>query len=130
MSVLGSQGEVSLTSTDVPPSLASTSESVSVFNPSELLSRVWQRSLPLVRERVSSLERLAQEATTAPLSGEQRTEAADIAHKLAGSLGMFGFPEGTEIARAIEHAAESGTPLDGTQLIGLVSRLRSLLALS
>ncbi len=99
------------------------------FNPAELLSRLWQQNLPLMRERVACLERAAQEAATGPLAPVARTEAADLAHKLAGSLGMFGYPKGTDISREIEAMLEAEGVPDGMRLVKLTADLRSVLGL-
>lgn len=79
-----------------------------------MLKELWQRKLPMVREHLALLSRTAElihsEALTAPL----RREAGISAHKLAGSLGMFGYPEGTRLAREMEHLldAEEHAPAD------------------
>lgn len=110
---------------DQPPRPASRPR----LDPSELLSRLWQQNLPVMRERVTGLERAAQQAASGTLSPEARISASDIAHKLAGSLGMFGYPKGTEIAREIEHLLESEGDPDPAQLFALGQQLRSVLAL-
>ena len=65
-----------------------------------MLKELWRRKLPMVREHLDLLTQAAElihsESLTAPL----RSEAAISAHKLAGSLGMFGYPEGTRIAES------------------------------
>ena len=49
------------------------------------------------------------------------------AHKLTGSLGTFGIPEGTERARALELALEDGAgPADPTRLEADVAALRRI----
>lgn len=67
-----------------------------------LLKALWEKNLPVLRERVGVLERAAEASAAGTLSEELRVEAHAVAHKLAGSLGMFGYPEGTLIAREIE----------------------------
>ncbi len=67
------------------------------------LQAIWQRNLPQTRERVALLQRAAaQLSQTRTLDADVHAEALAIAHKLAGSLGMFGFAAGTEHARAVE----------------------------
>lgn len=58
-----------------------------------------------------------------------RRGAADTAHKLAGSLGMFGYPKGTEVAREIEQLLESDAVVDAGLLRELVVELRGCLPL-
>jgi HPt (histidine-containing phosphotransfer) domain-containing protein len=64
-----------------------------------MLAAIWQRHLPVVIARLELLDRAA---TAKGLSDELREEAGGAAHKLAGSLGMYGYVEGTRIAREIE----------------------------
>ena len=79
-----------------------------------MVKDLWKRKVPTVREHLNVLrlasERIHHTALTPPL----RSEAAVSAHKLAGSLGMFGYPEGTRIARELEHLldAEGAPPPD------------------
>lgn len=99
------------------------------FDPTELLSRLWLQNLPIMRDRVANLEAAAQESRLGELVPARRTEASDIAHKLAGSLGMFGYPAGTEIARELESLLEAPTPIDPSRFLQLAAQLRSVLPL-
>jgi len=94
----------------------------------KLLASLWQKNLPMLRERLALLEAAAQAAEAGTLTEEQRHEAGSTAHKLAGSLGTFGYPRGTELARALEHRFDSDQPLKGAGLAGQVISLRSELA--
>ncbi len=91
-----------------------------------LIADLWLKSQPQVRQRVAVLEAAAAAAQIAPLSNEQRAEAESIAHKLAGSLGMFGFPAGTEAARAYEVELHAPAP-DPAKLTELAATLRATL---
>ncbi len=82
-----------------------------------------------MRDRIASLETAAEEALNGTLSAARRTEASDIAHKLAGSLGMFGYPAGTEISREMEGMLEAETPVDPAWFARLTHQLRSVLPL-
>ncbi len=67
------------------------------------IAAIWQRQLSQTRERIALLRKAADQVTsTRTLDPALHTEARDTAHKLAGSLGMFGFHEATDHARAIE----------------------------
>lgn len=94
-----------------------------------LVARLWQRNLPVLRERLDLLDQAASRAESGALSPEDRTEAADLAHKLAGSLGMFGFPKGTDTAREMEILLEADGPLPTHRLRDLTDTLRSTLPL-
>jgi HPt (histidine-containing phosphotransfer) domain-containing protein len=71
------------------------------------LDQVWQKSLPLLRDRVSTLEQALTAIQANQLSPELRANAALEAHRLAGLLGTFGYPEGTDAARMFEIVFDS-----------------------
>lgn len=87
-----------------------------------MLGDLWTRKRPVVEERLTILEC----AATGPLTEPLRVQARDVAHKLAGSLGMFGFPQGTEIARELELILESPSP-DPASIGRLTTQLRQIL---
>jgi HPt (histidine-containing phosphotransfer) domain-containing protein len=88
-----------------------------------LLAGLWGRNLPTIERRLAILERAA---GANPLAEELRADAHGVAHKLAGSLGMFGFPNGTAIARELELTLETTVP-DAAVLAGLTKQLREIL---
>jgi HPt (histidine-containing phosphotransfer) domain-containing protein len=88
----------------------------------KMIAALWQRNLPQALERLALLD----QAAAGPLTPELQQQAAATAHKLAGSLGMFGFHEGTLLARELEQQLESSTP-DPIQLSALSARLREAL---
>ena len=87
-----------------------------------MIAALWQRSQPQVLQRLALLD----QAATEPLTPSLQQEAAATAHKLAGSLGMFGFPEGTRIARELEQLLEADSP-NPIQLKSLTTALRQTL---
>jgi len=88
----------------------------------KLIDSLWQRNQPQVLERLALLDLAASE----PLTPELRQNAIATAHKLAGSLGMFGFHEGTRIARELEQHLETAAP-DEARLRALTAELRQTL---
>lgn len=92
------------------------------------IETLWRRNLPRLLERLDSLDVAAACAAVHTSEPALLEEAADTAHKLAGSLGMFGHHEGTDIARKIEVLLHSPDP-DAELLIQLMSQLRSSLPL-
>lgn len=90
---------------------------------------IWNRHLPSTRDRVAQLERAASLADSGLLTVPLRTEAAMTAHKLAGSLGTFGFHDGTRIARAIEQLLDAPEPPHAPNLLRLTRELRAVLPL-
>ena len=98
---------------------------VSAGDHSQLLALIWQRNLPTTRDRLERLEAAAREAEMGQLSASTRYEALSTAHKLAGCLGMFGFPNATETARQLELLLETDALQSMPQLRLLTERLRA-----
>ena len=87
-----------------------------------LLAALWLKNRPIVEERLATLDEAAAVAGT--LSEDQRKTAQGTAHKLAGALGMYGYDEGTRIARLLEQLLESATP-EPERFRGLIAELRA-----
>lgn len=92
-----------------------------------LLATLWERNLPTLRERLDILDRAVAEAASGHLTEASRSEALSIAHKLSGSLGMFGYRQGTEIARQMELILETPTPDTLRHLSALTTDLHNTL---
>jgi HPt (histidine-containing phosphotransfer) domain-containing protein len=88
-----------------------------------LLATLWIKVRPLVEERLNTLDQASAAASAGALTDEKRKEGASSAHKLAGSLGMYGYDEGTRIARHLEQLLEGGSP-DAARLSTLIAELR------
>src|SRR5262245_43048262 len=69
---------------------------------SNSLRAVWSRSRETVEGRLENLERAAALAVEGRLDAEARLAAEADAHKLAGALGTFGFPQASDLAREAE----------------------------
>lgn len=92
------------------------------------LAELWQRQRPELAARVAVLDRAASAAADASLTPEMRAEAAALAHKLAGALGMFGHAQAGEAARKMELLLDGSVPLNGTDLQGCATELRRVIA--
>ena len=93
-----------------------------------LLAELWQKNLPTIRERLDLLDRFGSAAISGSLEEHTRIEALNIAHKLAGSLGMYGYQQGTEVASKMERILKSPTPETLVTLRALAADLRESLA--
>ena len=94
-----------------------------------LIAELWQRHLPSLRERIDLLDRVSLEASAGDgLAEPARAEALSIAHKLAGNLGMYGYPEGSKVASEMEHILKAPTPENLLTLAHLAKQLRKALA--
>ena len=92
-----------------------------------LLADLWRKNLPTLRERLDLLDLIASSASSGTIPSASRDEAITIAHKLSGSLGMFGYQQGTEIAAKIERILKAALPEDLATLPGLAADLRKAL---
>jgi HPt (histidine-containing phosphotransfer) domain-containing protein len=96
----------------------------------DLLESMWELRKGTVVDRLNVLEaavkNLHQSKTLA-----SREQGIDAAHKLAGILGTFGLPQGTEMAREIEVAMGVDGQLDARAIAHLqqvVGQLAQLIA--
>jgi DNA-binding response OmpR family regulator len=67
------------------------------------INKVLERFRKTFVEQVTVLEQAAIALSEGSLSDDMRQSAKHNAHKLAGSLGTFGYREGSNVARQIEH---------------------------
>jgi HPt (histidine-containing phosphotransfer) domain-containing protein len=74
---------------------------------SAMLDELWLKFRPQIEERVVVLEQAAAALAQDNLSPALCAEAQSAAHKLAGSLGTFGFMAGGEMAREAESMYQS-----------------------
>ena len=95
----------------------------------KMLAALWERNLPVLHDRLAQLDAASEAAVTGTLTPEQREDASSTAHKLAGSLGMFGYQRGTEFARQIEVLLTEPGPADALSLRELSASLRESVGL-
>ena len=92
------------------------------------LNDVWQKVLPLMLNRLEAIQRAARALHGGKLTDDLRLDAAQQAHKLAGSLGVFGVQEASELAARIEQLLSRDEILNeesSAQLTDCVGRLKS-----
>ena len=85
----------------------------------DLLATLWARSRQTISDRVDTLRATHRALRANPADKHARRAGADAAHKLAGILGTFGLPEGTNIARHVELMLGSSAPLQPYDLDSL-----------
>lgn len=71
------------------------------------LAAIWETTKHLSWERLMVLENMVELLKSGNFNDILCKEAIENAHKLTGSLGMFGFDQGSALARKIEHLLES-----------------------
>jgi diguanylate cyclase (GGDEF)-like protein len=89
---------------------------------------VFEKTRGDLARRVETLEETVAAMREGKLDESLRARAERDAHKLAGSLGMFGFPRGSELARELEQALDvpdGPAPSEAPRLAELVLALRS-----
>ena len=67
------------------------------------IAEVWERFKGRISDRVATLAEASRRSSEGYLNQEECQYALETAHKLAGSLGTFGFANGSEIAKKIEN---------------------------
>ena len=90
------------------------------------LTELWRTSRPTILERMTVLRSACDSLTQNPLNTDARAEGREAAHKLSGVLGVFGLPQGSEIAAAIEFQLKSGEPLTPEDLSTLRDQIADL----
>ncbi len=95
-----------------------------------MLSALWERSRHTVVERAALLQEAGKLWANDRLDETTRLRAVDSAHKLAGVLGTFGLPRGTELAREAEQVFGQPIPpskIEIEQLLDLLAELTSMI---
>lgn len=93
----------------------------------ETLGRMWEEFKEATLSQVALFERAATAWLEGALDDELRRTVRREAHRLAGSMGMLGFPDGSRLAKEIENMLQAGAPPGQGQarrLSGLVAALR------
>lgn len=91
-------------------------------------ARVWAQFHDVIFQRLAAVETAATALRKATLTPEVRQKAVLEAHRLAGSLGMFGLQDGTRVAREIEHLLDEEallSPEAPRRLLELAATLRT-----
>jgi HPt (histidine-containing phosphotransfer) domain-containing protein len=107
--------------------------SVAAPDAASVLADAWRRYAVTAAERLEVLDEAASALGAGRLDEELRDRAAAEAHRLAGSLGMFGVPEGSLLALECEHTLRADGPLgaiQGAQIVALTGGIRRELAAS
>jgi PAS domain S-box-containing protein len=90
------------------------------------IALVWERLKPRVDDQLHTLERAAIALANRQPDTDLHQQARREAHSLSGSLGTFGFGEGSNLARQIESTLqkEALEPAEITHLQSLISALK------
>lgn len=94
----------------------------------EVMATLWERYKGAMTARMSVIEGATRRLLDGELSDSERKKAHAEAHKLAGSIGTFGYLEASRLAREIEELLDRQGPLgdgEAAQLSVLAARLRA-----
>ncbi len=92
----------------------------------QLIAGIWRKNRSLVLARLEVLERTATAIERGTLTPILLEEALLISHTLAGALGMFGFGQGTLLARVLEQQLENAAP-NGGLMLATINDMREVL---
>ena len=76
------------------------------------LGMVWAKHHQKSLKKVNILQKTFEAWKNQQLNQSQREEAQAIAHKLAGNLGIFGFEQGSIVAKNIEEILQANPPIN------------------
>ena len=93
---------------------------------SATIAQIWSNFKDLAFKRLSDLENYAVTSVESRSTPTIYDRAKNSAHKLAGSLGCFGFPQGSKIAQQIEQLLNSHSLAQGeiAQITELIDALK------
>ncbi|MBC7969835.1 MAG: response regulator, partial [Verrucomicrobia bacterium] len=115
-----------------PPVLAATGKQreVKLQTAVTITSNVWNKYRDKILAQVMVIETAAQALTIAQLTPKDRQYAQQEAHKLAGSLGIFGFMAGSQLAQELEALLQPEVMLrtvEVQRIVKLAASLRQML---
>lgn len=92
------------------------------------MASLWERYKGVMTARMSVIDGAMRQLREGELSDSEREKAHAEAHKLAGSIGTFGYLEASRLAREIEVLLDPQGPLgeaEAEKLSALTDRLRT-----
>jgi HPt (histidine-containing phosphotransfer) domain-containing protein len=90
------------------------------------IAALWDGARERIAARMAAIDAAVAALDGASLREEERAEAKGEAHKLAGSLGTFGVPDGSRAARDLELLLDDApTPADAPRATELASELHA-----
>lgn len=88
--------------------------------------KIWDKYQNIISQQVTILEEAVQALITSSITSEVRQKAKDEAHKLAGSLGLFGLKHGSLLARDLENLLQVNINLEQLQVQQIIEKIKLL----
>lgn len=92
------------------------------------IAAVWARHRATACAQLVVVRSAAEAERAGGVDHERRVAAAAEAHKLAGALGVYGFPHGSHLCLRAEQALRSGAAEDAAALVPALEQLHAELA--
>jgi DNA-binding response OmpR family regulator len=108
----------------LPPETSSRSDQQAQYL--AFLNETWIATRPTSLGQLTVLAKAVTILQAGLLDAELRSQAHQIAHKLAGTLGTFGLTEGMQLARQLEHVFDPSQPLLSQQAISIKTLVHEL----
>ncbi|HIK17050.1 MAG TPA: response regulator [Leptolyngbyaceae cyanobacterium M33_DOE_097] len=118
---------VSRSDSGAEPSVATAADSATEETARSAVIAAWDEFKQPILERVALVDRAVVALEAGNLPETIRQVAAEAAHKLAGSLAMFGFPKGSALGKVLEQMLQSPQPSDLAHLKALTTELHQVL---
>lgn len=90
------------------------------------MARLWDQNKSTIMSRVGVIQQAAVELLDGQLGEEGRREAVGEAHKLAGTLGTYGYYQGSYLARELEHLVQPGEDLGQEETLHVAQLVNAL----
>jgi diguanylate cyclase (GGDEF)-like protein len=124
------KAEPTLKQQEQPSAIASIPLQTAEARVKEALAEITKRLHDNLAELIPMFRRVAIAVEEGNLDLEMRHKAVMEAHRLIGSLGTLGFPQGSTIARQIEQLLKDDAPLSSTDADNLKQLINTLQAIT
>ena len=104
------------------------SETSEAGGPDDWVAELWRKMKPAARGQVRIVATALQSARSGELTADERKGAWWEAHRLAGSLGSYGFEDGAAAAAALSEMLEGDGDIPLPDAVRLLVRLNAVVS--
>ena len=98
------------------------------IEPDDWVAELWHKMKPAARGQVRIIATALQSARTGELTADDRKGAWWEAHRLAGSLGSYGFDDGAAAAAGLSEMLEGDGEIPLPDAVRLIVRLNAVVS--